>query len=253
LKLAALFAAALVAGSAVRVWNAGQPQVNAAHNPAVQLAGSQGYLIPYDPSVIGQWNATDLNNGTSRVGATWSRAGTVPFNGATSTQPPSVGSFSDSNYFSQPDTSPIDFATPFTITIIASPTSDSNNPILFGGGVFTTNGYYIQVESNGKAQLTLFGGAGANGSTSNTITLGAISTILFGWDGSKGWVQLNGGAAVSFSQASYLKGTTNLRIGNYVSLASYYLTGTIFEIQARAEAPSAALFTAIYQSVEANL
>jgi hypothetical protein len=256
LKLAALLAAALVAGSAVRVWNAGQPQVNAAHNPAVQLGASQGYLIPYDASVLGQWNASDLIHGTAKIGPAWTTVGAPVFNYASATLPPRISGFADTSYYSLAAgaTNPMSPASPFSIIVVGVPTTlTSGGPTMVGAGNYGSTGYEFTIVSspanglrfvNDASSLQLF--------TANTAALNVPHVFMGGVGGGVVYAQLDNGTLASQSGGYSQNTTLPVYLGRNTP-TSFPWSGSIIEVQIRAERPSAALFTAIYQSVEANL
>lgn len=240
---------------------AAQRMVLPGQGPQPQQSGqslvsrAQSYLIPYDPSVIGQWNATDLLNGTSRVGAAWTKIGSPTFSYANGATPAGWSNFSDSNYFSLPAgaSNPMSPASPFTLVVIGSQSTFPNTgPTLVGAGNFGATGYELTTTTpsgflrfvNDAASLQLF--------TANGVLGNVITAFMCGVAGGTNYVQMNNGAMATASGAFSQNTTIAVTLGRNTP-NNFPFPGTIYEVQVRKQAPSAALFTAIYQAVQANL
>jgi hypothetical protein len=248
-RLAVALAAGIAAASAVRVGfngHLGGP------GPAVGVTASQGYLIPTDGNTIGHWNATDLKNATAASGTAWTTHGSPTFNAATSSLPASIGGFSSSAYFTQAAFGPLGQG-PWLLVILASAPSYASN-LVIQSGTTSTNGWYVQIASNGSVGF-INGLTNSNivASPSSSFAFGAsiVNVIMIGMDGTKGWIQVNATSAAS-AVGVITSGAANDSIGAGPAGALPF-NGTVYEELASLDTPTAALFAAIYQSIEAQL
>jgi hypothetical protein len=218
-------------------------------------AGAPGaYLIP-EPggaTVLTHVNATDLHNGSSRVGGPWALHGTVPFN-PTATPRPSVGPFATANYYSQPVSSPANVgAAPFTVVVIFNPIDNSSLYIPFSTGAVGLAGFDIEFVS-GTAQWAVSNGTTHAIDTVNAITAGALGVFIAGLDGSGNiLIQYNGGATASASGAGISASAVGATIGTYAA-GGLAFNGSLFEVMVSTAVPSAVAFTALYNSIQANI
>jgi hypothetical protein len=246
LKLAALLAAALVAGSAVRVWNAGQTQVNAAHNPAVQLFEPStlvpGYAIPETVNTVGHWNANDLNNATARVGTAWTKVGSVTFTPGSPSTLNSVGPFSLTKYFTK-ITNPLTISSgPFMGVIVLTGTSPATQQIVFSEA---NTAMYLQVAAS-DFNLHL-----PSGNINETFASG-VAVLVFGQTaGGTVYFQVNGGSTGT-TTSSFSATTGPAYLGTYNSAYGPW-SGTVNELELSRDVPSPAAFTAIYNATVARL
>jgi hypothetical protein len=208
------------------------------------------YYIPESGTVVTHVNATDLHNGTARVGPAWTQNGTVPYSAG---PPAAVGPFTTStNWFSQTG-SPLDslVSGPWTVAIIFSQPSLSASLFIESGAV-ATNGWYVQ-STAGNVVTFVNGQSGtAYGATANTITNGALNIVLFGLDASgTSWVQLNNGSPVTLGSQTVTAGASGSGIGS-ATVGTFAFNGTVYEVLGSTNIPSAANFTALYNAIVGN-
>lgn len=206
--------------------------------------GGPAYLIPESGTVAVHVNATDLTNGTAKVGGAWTQHGTVPFNSGT-TPRPSVGVFSASNYFSQA-ASPIAFAAaPFTMVLCFIPTANAGLTIQEMLG--TPNNFFL---SGATANAAAYNDSLINVPAAGTMNIGQMNVLMGGVDGSGAdWVKLNGGAASSMA-SSYSQSAAAAFIGFNAALPAF--DTQVIEAMACTSIPSSALFNSIYSQILAN-
>jgi len=141
---------------------------------------------------------------------------------------------------------------PFAVIVVAVPTTLGNlGPTVVGAGNYGSAGYEFTLVNtlllrwvNDASYLQLF--------TANTVTLGSPHVFMGGAAGGINYVQLDNGAIASQSGGYTQNTALPVYLGRNTP-TTYPWNGSIVEVQVRKEAPSAALFTAIYQSVKANL
>jgi hypothetical protein len=218
-------------------------------------AGIPAYLIPESGTVLTHVNATDLHNGTAKVGGAWTQNGTVTFNSG-ATPNPSVGPFSDSNYFSQTSSSPANVANgPFTVVMLTNQNSTTapSDQIIMSTGTFNAGGFYAQMFSSFFTPVVNSSGTDTGAGTSNGPVAGAFTVSIFGLDASGNlFSQLNGGTTAQVSGAAISASTTAAMIGRYIGGTGYYFNGNIYEVMVSTAVPSGTAFTAIYNAVIAN-
>jgi hypothetical protein len=137
------------------------------------------YIIPESGSVLTHVNATDLKNSTAKVGGAWTQNGTVPFN-SSSVPVPSVGPYSDSNYFSQGVGSPMNVASPGPYTFaIAFSATGADGGVLISTGNFNVSGFYVYENA-----VFSTSGAGITASITSQIgpTSNKLNVLMFGLD-----------------------------------------------------------------------
>jgi hypothetical protein len=245
-------ATALLIASGVRVGLSGHV---GGPGPAVVASSSYGYLIPEDTGVVVHVNATDLHNGVARVGPAWTLTGTVPFIGPRTTTPAQIGGFSAGHY-SLPVVNPLNFVGSFSVCLIDIPASSdlapNNSPL--SNGFFTggsvVGGFDWQSGIGFRTGTAIGGNSQISGGAE---TGGAMSILQFGYNLSTQtiYAQVNGAATQSLGSANYgPNSTAHALIG---ALSTQTFNGTVIELYATNTPPSAALFTAIYRSVKAQL
>jgi hypothetical protein len=213
----------------------------------------QNYLIPQDANCTIHVNATDLNNGTAKVGPVWTMNGTVPYN-ALAVPKPTIGPFSDTNYFSLASGNPMNSgAAPFVCIALLNITS--------GGGVYLStgtqsgNGFYLQVDNTQRAYLytiksgTLYDVSSPGG----TVPENSLTMLMHGMDsGGNLYLQINNGPLYTFSSAQIGASATNTYIGRYPIAGAPFTTGVLCELLFSTDTPSAELFTSIYNQFVAS-
>ena len=203
------------------------------------------YLIPEDASAVGHWNATDLANGTAKIGSPWTTVGTVAFETGVAVRP-GVGPFPSGNYYKQTSGAFSFLAAPFTEVAIWYGAPTGTEQVILGTqnqelnvGTTNTSGFYY----------------GSNLYPANApVSSPSINVTFGGIDGSGNcWAQLNGGTAVSTS-CSYVGISAQDALGVYAGdLATFPATGLkLVEAYATTAVPSAGAFTAIYNAIVAN-
>jgi hypothetical protein len=214
--------------------------------PLIGNPGKSAYLITnVSGTVLTHVNATDLNNGTALVGGPWTLNGSVTYNAGASPRP-SVGPFSDSNYFSQTSSSPANVgAGPWTVVLLVNPTSVVNEPVAFGTGPGST-GYFLELFS-GAAILN--GGTGS--ATANGLVPSSFNIVIAGVDSSgNAFAQINGDLTGTGSVATTASSTATM-IGRYSSGTGFSLSGTVTELMVSTAVPSSAAFTNLYNAIVA--
>lgn len=212
------------------------------------------YVIPDSNNTVTHVNADDLNNGTNRFGGNWTKAGVVPFNSGGFTAQDSVGAFSGTQYFTQPDTAPSNVSTgPWTIAIIMNITTASNS-IPLGNGTYQVNGFYVILPAIGDGMDVVYNSAGS-GAIQTTATLAepGLNVFIFGVDAANtAWAQLNGGTVASNASFPVVASTSNLSIGSLINGAAPW-PSTIYELMISTDVPSPIAFTNLYNQIAANL
>jgi hypothetical protein len=209
------------------------------------------YLIPETVNVVGHWNATDFKAGTAKHGVAWTPNGTITFN-ASDTPRPSVGPFSNLNFYTQAAASTVNFtAAPFTVVLVVNATvlSGTTASGVFLGGWDGSKGYFQVITTSFFGEIQ----APTPAMTANAMSTGVLSVFMSGVDGSgHDWVQLNGGTAVS-SADTYVSPSGNgvlAYVGKYGTYGgNQAFNGNVYEILVSTDIPSSAAFSALYASI----
>ena len=222
----------------------GGPSVGTDTSGDLVLSGAPlpSYIIPETGTVFyTHVNATDLHNGTDKRGGVWTQNGTVPFNAGPL---PSVGPFTDSNYFSQ-TTSPAGVSGgPFTIAMLVNVSNVASGPVLLSSG-----SYYAQIGNSGWSFDN-------NGFFATSTPLpGSTTALLFLGADSSGniYSQVNNGPVTSTTYTTPGSPGTTVYIGRYFSGTGYGFTGTISEVMISNAVASHAAFNSIYSTVQTEI
>lgn len=213
------------------------------------------YLIPDDANCTSHFNAIDLNNGTAKIGPAWTKVGAVPFN-LIDGPVPSVGPFSDANYFTLPTVNPFNpGAFPFTCAMLVKLNSIGGGTAVASGPA-SSGGFYLNWGSGGPLLGTVSNASSFVQETTNpnAIPTGGPSVMLYGVDATGHiFLQLNGNAVVLASGATITSSASLAYLGRYVTTGISLATGVIFEGLFSTDVPSAAAFTVLYDEIAANI
>ncbi len=218
----------------------------------LSASGGPAYLIPESGTVYTHVNATDLNAGTALHGGAFTLNGSVTYNAAASPRP-SVGPFSDSNYFSQPNSSPANVSTePMTVVMIINDTSITTNQGVFETGAYGSGGGYGLFVSNyaGNTFAPYF--SNSTEPITTVVTTGVVHVLFTGIDTSGVvYAQVDNNSLTTASGGTLTAGATNTFIGRGTSTGQSF-SGLVYELLVSNSTPSNASFNAIYASILAN-
>lgn len=247
----ALLALSLVAAGTGR--KAERPQ-----NAAVfRFPGTtSGPFLPGDSSSV-----LHCRGGGYEGGSTWAcvtggpltKTGTVSSDSSTALFPSglsalsrvSVGTFSDSNYFTLGSGDDVlDFAGDFSACLVYAPVAHGG--IVFSNGLALNDGYYIHADS--AQTYVVFNRSGAADVINETAsTLGGPNILCFGRTGSTIVSQLNAGTYRTASAGTITPGTTRTAYFGRNNSAGNGFSGHLYEMWFTTTAPTEAAFTAIQQ------
>lgn len=212
-------------------------------------------LIPDTVNTIGHWTAFDLDRGGSHIGPVWTKNGNVALNPAASTFPrrASVGSFSDSNNYSQGPGNILDIVGSFTVAVVATSFDNSNFPTPIGCGGYDGPGWLMEVFATGPANSYAFSVGNAEFSTLiNTCPPAVPHVMMAGFDADAGmaWYQIDGDVTYHFPATLAHSGLAAY-IGRWKD-PTFALNGRIYEVWISTDKPSSAFFKSIHDAVLVN-
>lgn len=233
--------------------DAGNLNVNGLANVTqLQVRGADvttvhNYLIPeFGASTVYEHvNATDLENGTAKVGMNF-RDGGLPVYSASSPVAPAESAFSSSTFFSQDAGSSLASlgAGPWVGALLVSAPATTTNLFMLVG-TLSTNGYYVQAAGANVSFLNAIGG-GPTTSGGFVYGIGTINLVMFGMDGAGNqWVQVNGGTAAN-TTGTITAGATSVNLGGNTG---YPWPGAISELMFSNATPSQAFFNSMWAAV----
>src|SRR5580658_8204366 len=209
-------------------------------------AGFPSYVIPENGTVLSHVNATDLHNGTAKVGTVYTKDGTVTFNAGS---PNSVGPYSDSNYFSLGSGDPSNVSTaPWTIALVFNPTS-AESGVIFSTGAYEVSGIYVYTNSvainKSGTEYACVPGGSANVAAWNVMSFGLDSSGTL-------WCNLNGTGS-STASTSMVVGTAGVNLGRYAAGGQPATHTDIAEVLIDEATPTSAALNTINTQTSANL
>jgi hypothetical protein len=229
-----------------------------------QIGASLGgaYVIPESGTVQTHVNATDLINGTSKVGGAWAQNGVLTYDGFDSPRASIAAQSLGTGYLTQAN-SPLAFAsTPFTLVALIKMTSAVGARGTYSAVVSTdftgsnAGGLRLYLGSSGDPRCAFQVYSGTNVESAVLIadtTVAGFNVIIAGNDGTNLFIQINGGTVATAPNGGYAAGTVTTAYLLTDPSLIIPLEGGMFEFMACSAIPSVAAFNNIYGQIQANI